>query len=354
MTNPFSVFARDNIPEIDSVIRGFYDMKVRQAQWPFMKDMYADLAAYCLREGKRIRPLLLLLACDGYGKGRGARDEMIRIAASLEMMHSFLLIQDDIIDRAVMRRNEKAFHVVTGEKYGALTCNDRLGTDVALVLADVLFANALEIVASADICNRARKRFLGIFSGTYEMTAWGQVLDSLNTMPKKISITENIPLRISTLKTAYYTIYYPLLMGYVLSTPGGEREQDALREFALPLGLSFQIRDDILGVFGDEKETGKSTDSDLLEGKITLLIQYTLETLKGKARSDFMDLVLKTGKTKKDVKIMRTTIRESGSLEKTTMQQSRFLEEARGKLDGLTLNKKYRHILAGLIDMLSA
>jgi geranylgeranyl diphosphate synthase type I len=230
--------------------------------------------------------MLLLLCYDGDRKGKEAMKELVKLAASLEMMHSFMLIQDDIIDRSETRRGERALHIITSERYCGRTYNANVGVDVAMIMADVLFSNALELVSNADICNRARNRFLSIFAGTYEMTAWGQILDRLNTCTRNIMVQENIPMQISTLKTAYYTMFYPLLMGHVLAGPGDEREKEAIRNFALPLGLAFQLRDDILGVFGDEAATANRPIR-IMEGNYSADPEHPGAT-KGKEQMDFI------------------------------------------------------------------
>ena len=206
-TDAFDSFADKTIPVIDGIIKKFYELKINNAKHLFMKEIYGDISSYCLRKGKRIRPVLLLASYDGYKKSAKSRDEMNKMAASLEMMHSFLLIQDDIIDQSETRRGDKAMHIMAAERYAAKTRSKNIGTDIAVITADVLFSNALELAAGADICNRARRRFFSVFADTYEMTAWGQILDILNSKPVSLAVKENIPLNISLMKTAYYTVY---------------------------------------------------------------------------------------------------------------------------------------------------
>ena len=348
MTDAFNSFTSVTAPAIDKIIKQYYSRKIKNASQHFMKEIYEDIASYCTRKGKRLRPVLALLAYEGYKKGKKNSAEMAKLAAALEMMHSFLLIQDDIVDKSTMRRGEKAMHVITGERYASITNNDTIGADTAVIAADVLFSNALELVASAEICNRARRRFLAIFADTYEMTAWGQILDILNSKTKTLSVSQNVPLNVSLMKTAYYTIYYPLLMGHVLAGPERSGEREAISSFALPLGLAFQIRDDVLGVFGNEEETGKSTDSDILEGKFTLLIENTIEKLPKKERDDFIARFLSLKKKKSDVEIIRSAIVSSGALDTIRQKQTAFVDESLSHLDSLALSQTARNQLIGL------
>ncbi len=344
----FTDFSQEYIPQIDSLINDYYQGKTQSVSHGFMADMYRDLLEYLGRDGKRIRPLLLLASYLGYAKGKKNTGEMMNLASSLELMHAMLLVQDDIIDKAPVRRGGAALHL-EAEKYASFTGVSTVGHDVALVLGDILFANALELVSRADICNRARNRFLGIFSSTYEMTAWGQIMDSLHSMPKKLKVSDNIPLAISTLKTAHYTIYYPILMGHVLAGPGKEEEMETIRDFAIPLGLAFQIRDDILGSFGIEEDTGKPAEADLREGKLTLLVQETIENLKKSERTAFMDLLMKEKKTKKDVSLLKKTIRESDALDRTVSTLNNYSADSRECLNELKVAPKIKDVFFDLI-----
>jgi geranylgeranyl diphosphate synthase type I len=314
--------------------------------------MYALLSEYCLREGKRVRPLVMLLACFGYGEEKHA-DEVIPIAAVLEMMHSFLLIQDDIIDRSDLRRGGPSLHVLCDRRYGGGSHNQNIGSDIALILADVLFAGALKIVGESNVPHRARERFLKIFSDTYEITAWGQILDILNSRSKRIASPGKTALQIATMKTAYYTVYYPMLMGYALAGKNSAREQGLIGDFSLPLGLAFQVRDDILGVFGKEKATGKPSDSDIREGKITLLIDGVLERLDRRERARFMSLFTRSGKGKREVDKIRSIIEESGSLAAAKLRHRELVDLSRRRLSRLSIGDRSRAALGGLVELIA-
>ncbi len=311
----FNTFSAKFTPGIDRFLESFFRAKVRHSPYEFISNGYEHLGEYCLRTGKRVRPLLLILAHQGYG-GSIPAGEIIKLASAIEIMHCFLLIQDDIIDRSDLRRGRKTLHMITGERFSSKTTNSRIGSDVAIVLADVLFANALEIISSARIDSTLKSRFIALFSETYEYTAWGQMLDSIHSMPRSAP-DSTAPDMIGTFKTAYYTIYYPLAMGLLLSGNYTSREAAKLKSFALPLGLSFQIRDDLLGVFGDEYETGKSSLTDLAEGKLTHLITDTIDRLTGKDRTLFLEVFGKERKTVRDLYYLKKAISESGCREES-------------------------------------
>lgn len=332
-------------------MREFFDGRADCAELPEMREMYRFLAEYCGRDGKRVRPLVMLASCFGYG-GDARSAEMIRIAAVIEMMHSFLLIQDDIIDRSTLRRGGKALHVVCGVRYGRGSHNPDIGSSLALILSDVLFSGAVGIIAGTKIPPRAKDRFLNIFAETYEITSWGQVLDILNSASRKIHSPGETALRIATMKTAYYTVYFPMLMGYALAGRDSARERGLIREFSLPAGLAFQVRDDILGIFGNEGATGKPSDSDILEGKMTLLVDGAIERLEGRDRERFIALFTKKKKEKRDVAHIRALIRESGSLDAARRRHGELVALSRKGLARLNVGESSRRVLAGLVAMI--
>ncbi len=344
-------FGRRFVPRIDRFLSAFYRSKIDASDHSFMKDLYSELGKYTAREGKRIRPLLVILGYLGYGGRVSGTGEIVKFASAVELMHSMLLVQDDIIDRSPLRRGEKSFHVVLSEKYAGLTGNDSLGSDIALVLADVMFSNALQIVYSARAGKGARDRFVRIFADTYETTAFGQVLDSLNSLPAAIAPRNEVPGLISTMKTAYYTVYYPLLMGCALAGGDSDSEKNLIREFSLPLGLAFQIRDDIFGIFGNDSDTGKPSDSDIREGKLTQLIQDASDSLEGAERERFISAFTSREKSGRDVEYVRSMVRESGALDRARKTHAGLVARADSLAATLNFSPEYAPVLAGVIGM---
>ncbi len=344
----FRRFSGRYAPRIDACINQFFDEKIRDAKLPMVREMYELLSEYCSRDGKRVRPLLLLMSYLGYGGG--GRDTVISISAALELMHSFLLIQDDIIDRSPLRRGGKSLHKICGEKYKGMTFNENIGSDIALVLADILLANALEIIAESKVALREKNKFLKVFSETYGITALGQIFDILHSSPRIIEEPLETPLEIASMKTAYYTIYHPMLMGYLLAGKDSSHEKNLIEKFSIPLGLAFQLRDDIKGMFGSEKDIGKPSDSDIKEGKFTVIIESALNGLKGKNRDRFIKIFTKRKKSGKDAEAIRNMIRTSGSIDEVMRIYRGFIDESLDRLPELGLIEDYRTILKGLID----
>ncbi len=347
----FSGFSSRNVPKIDAVIDRFFAGKLRGAG-DVASILYSDLREYCLRDGKRIRPLLLLMGYLGYGKG-GRLKEIIRIASALELMHSFLLIQDDIIDRSRLRRGRKTLHILAGERFRSFTRNQHVGTDVAIVMADILMTGSLELISGAAIDPALKNRFLPLFAETYERTAYGQILDIIHARPRKVDDFE-VPGEIGASKTAYYTMVFPLLMGYMLAGGADRHEERLIRDFALPLGLAFQVRDDILGTFGGPGDSGKSSDSDLREGKLTFMAAHALKALGSRQGKRFLDLLSLETKSPGDIKSLRKTMLDTGALESSRQKLAKLSSGARKALPALGVADAIRNALADLVEMVDS
>ncbi len=352
-SNEFKKFSLKYIPLIDEKIEDYFLNKEKEVKNSELRKILKEAKNFCLRPGKRIRPLLLLAGYYGYAK-KNIKNDIIKISAAIEIMHSFLLIHDDIMDKAEMRRGEKSFHKIMFESYKNETLNNDIGKDIGIVVGDILFTISLEIIADTKFDYKVKNIFLKYFSECYEITGWGQILDSLASQRKNFNLAENLPEEISTYKTAYYTIYYPLLMGYILAG-GSSRtvELNKIKDFAVPLGIAFQLRDDILGVFGDDKKIGKSNISDITEGKFTLLISRTLKLLKGKKQTDFKQLFLLKNKKISDIEKIKNIIIESGAYEKSYKRMQYLFRTALKNVELLKIKSEYKNILKDLIYLLN-
>ncbi len=353
-TNKFKLFSKKWIPLIDKTISEFFSKKDREIELNLTNNLLEELKKFCLRPGKRLRPLLLILSYIGFSNAGQEKQykDILNLAAGVELMHSFLLIHDDIIDKAEMRRGDKSFHIICKEKFKNQTYNKRIGEDIALVIGDILFSMVLKIIAKSRVNLKIKNLFLENFSKCYELTGWGQILDSISSHSKKIKTNIKISYKISTYKTAYYTIFYPMLMGYILTGKNNPKTIKKIKDFALPFGIGFQIRDDVLGIFGDKFKTGKSDISDIIEAKFTLLVNTVLNLLKGKNRAGFIKLFYKEKKSSQDIEKIKNIMQKSGCLEKSLKEINQLFNRASENLNKLNIGKNEKEILNDLINNL--
>ncbi|MFW5862349.1 MAG: polyprenyl synthetase family protein [Spirochaetota bacterium] len=349
----FDSFQESFVAELDRFVDAFLDDRIRQANEQFMVDGYALIKEYCGRPGKRIRPLLVMLSYMGYGGRKKYTGDVLSVAASVELMHSFLLIQDDIIDRAASRRGGPALHVAAQHDFSGISASGTSASDAAFILADVVMACALELAGSTAFGPKVMNNFWKVFSSTYELTAWGQVRDIMYSMPTTLDIDEDVPEQISRLKTAHYTIRSPLHMGYVLTGKQSGVEVKRIDSFGMNLGMAFQVRDDIIGVFGKQDETGKPVDSDLREGKYTLLVRYAYQLLDEKRKQRLAELFCAEEKTESGLQELRSLIRVSGSLERARDDLVRYTGLAEKELQSLSASSRCLEFLQEIIERIS-
>jgi geranylgeranyl diphosphate synthase, type I len=232
---------------VDSAIAGFLDERRRAL--PEAAPMLTEIERLLAAGGKRLRPSFCYWAYRAAGGVH--RDEAVRAAAGLELLHTFAIVHDDIMDGSAERRGQPAVHVRHGTGIALLV------GDLALVLADALLLGA---GFSADTMMRA---FVPYSEMRQEVIA-GQQLDVLAA--GRVDISRDEARRIAVLKSGRYSIEKPLAIGAALAGASCELA-DGLRRVGEPLGEAFQLRDDVLGTFGDPAETGKPADGDIREGK---------------------------------------------------------------------------------------
>ncbi len=269
---------------IEREINSFFELKEKEFSKHSVesKQLISELKKYTLRPGKRIRPILVLM---GYKAITGKIDsKIIKASCSLELLQSYLLIHDDIMDESPTRRGKIAFHKIYEQKMKKnKTINPvRFGESTAIIAGDLMHSLAVEILLNSNFEKKTLIQAMNKLIEINKLTAVGQQLDLLLESKEKFS--EKDVLKVQEYKTARYTIEGPLQLGAILAK-ASKKQLKQLSNYAIPIGIAFQIQDDILGVFGSKK-TGKSTASDLIEGKKTLLILKTFENASKKQLND--------------------------------------------------------------------
>lgn len=310
-----------------------------------LKELIENLKEFTLRPGKRVRPLLLLLSYNGY-KGKNM-DDAITFAAAIEIMHSFLLVHDDIIDNADLRRGKPTLHKIYEKSYNS----SKLGTDLAIVVGDIVAFYIFGILSELKVSESTLKKIVKNFSKCYVNTGFGQLLDILyaGRIDDKI-VKEDIPEKISELKTAYYTFVYPMLFGYYLSENNIEKEEEKILIVGKNAGIAFQYRDDIIGIFGGDAKTL----NDLHEGKFTSVIKLTYELLDENDKKIFLNLISKNPKNESDIEKLYELIRKTNSVSVLQDKINTLIEASLKYTEQLTMNEESKSSLKQLISKIKS
>jgi geranylgeranyl diphosphate synthase type I len=230
------------------------------------------LTAHVLRGGKRLRSLLCVMGWHAAGR-RKLPPFVVRAAASLELFHSSALLLDDVMDGSDLRRGMPTAHRALAESTARGAAREgaegwRFGANAAILLGNLVCCWSDEMFRNAGLTPRQLRRGYRELDAMRTATVYGQYQDLLAAHLGTFRAEE--ALYIAHYKTARYTVETPLRLGAVLA----DADEDLLRHlsgYAVPLGVAFQLRDDLLGVFGDPARTGKPHGDDLREGKCTLL-----------------------------------------------------------------------------------
>jgi geranylgeranyl diphosphate synthase type I len=264
--------------------------------------MLADAAS----GGKGLRGALVRWSFVAHGGG--VADDVTGAAVAVELVHLSALVHDDLIDRSDLRRGRPSVHVRAASEHPSPGSVEALehGRDVAVLLGDVVLAAAGRPLRRCRVSPAALDAAHQAFVRLQVEVMAGQYLD-VDAAARRSADPERA-LTIATLKSGRYSIARPLELGALLAgvAPDATAPLVAVGD---ALGLAFQLRDDLLGVFGDPEVTGKPAGSDLAEGKRTMLVAETLARLPRDARTVF-DATLGT---EADVEQLRATIERSGA-----------------------------------------
>ncbi|MEM2126763.1 MAG: polyprenyl synthetase family protein [Candidatus Bathyarchaeia archaeon] len=276
-----------------------------------------DAANHIIRAGgKRLRPYLVLKCCELVGGDEGAA---LPFAAAVEILHTFTLIHDDIMDGDELRRGVPTVHV-------------KWGIPIGIAAGDLLFAKVYEAIlkrgsAPPDTILRCLERLTDAAIAICE----GQILDI--SYPSAAGVTEEDYLRMIGLKTA--TLFQASAEVGAIAGRGDDKMVGLLGEYAYNLGLSFQLVDDYLGLTSDEETLGKPVGSDLKEGKKTLIIIHANKMASPSEWGVIGRILGDRYASKEDIEKARIILEELGSIEYTLNRAREYAERARRILENL-------------------
>ena len=273
---PLAAAELDRLREqVSAALTGFLDRQraTLAAMDPGLRPVVDEV--YALAEGgKRLRPAFAYWGWRGACAPNGAEDEaaVVRAVAALEFVHASALVHDDVMDGATTRRGRPATHVGFADRHSSdALAGDRVvfGTGAAILVGDLALVWSDELLRVSGLSPAALGRARAVWDTMRTEVTAGQYLDLLRA-------AGGLPgpdgaLTVARYKSAGYTVQRPLKLVAAIAGAGPD-VLDACPAIGLPLGEAVQLRDDVLGVFGDPAVTGKSADDDLREGKRTLLV----------------------------------------------------------------------------------
>lgn len=311
--------------------------------------LYASIREFALRGGKRVRPTLFVIGYLGYAEA--APPGLYRSAVALELLHDFMLVHDDIIDKSETRRGKPSMHMLLQAHIGRRSNVKFTGEDLAIVAGDVMYAMALGAFLAVEEDKSRKEAALRKLIEAALYTGSGEFIELIYGLKENAAISRNEIYRIYDLKTAQYTFSYPLTIGATLAG-APQRRIEPLFRYGIYLGRAFQIKDDILGMFGDERKTGKSTLCDIQEAKKTILIWCAHNRASKRQKAMMRAILTKTKPIPRDLAIMRDIVTDTGSLDYARNEIVRLLTAAHKLHEELALASPYKESLDTYIHKL--
>jgi geranylgeranyl diphosphate synthase type I len=305
---------------------------------PRANELIAAVEDLTMRGGKRLRPLAIYAGFRATTPRVSEFDwqAILTLGAAIELLQTYLLIQDDWMDDDEQRRGGPSTHAAMTRKFN----DPRLGASLAILAGDVAMGFAIELLHATQFPPSRTYEALRTFGDMHMEVVYGQQLDLLAY--EDVSLTQN-------LKTGSYTVRGPVALGALLgdATP---TQLSALTKFAQPLGIAFQLRDDLLAMFGDPALTGKPVGHDLREGKHTALVAEARRLLSAQDRA-CLDAVL--GDRNAPLPAIQAAMRMlecSGARARVEAKLATRLSEAKSALSAPCLDPQGVEMLMELID----
>jgi geranylgeranyl diphosphate synthase, type I len=339
---------------IDKSLASFLDTVKKDYKLHLVSPLlFESIREFTLREGKRLRPLLLILTYKAYAPlSKEISRKLYNASTCMEFLHNFMLIHDDIIDRSDLRRGKPTMHKILARTVKTQD-PDKLGIDLGIIAGDIVYALAIDAFLSIDEPAERKERALKYFIQTAAFTAMGEFIDTVSGVKAVQDVDEKEVFLNYTLKTARYTFDCPMVTGAILAG-ANDREIKKISRFGILIGQAFQVQDDIIGIFETEANIGKSILSDLAEGKKTLLVTHAFSVLRGKAKKEFLNIFTKKSKTIKDLASIKKIFVGTKSLDYALEAIHTRLNEAQKILNALDMNEEYRSMLrASLLKLFS-
>ena len=313
-------------------------LEIYQSKY-FLDEYLECLKKYC-KGGKCIRAYLVGL---GYRISSHIENKIdIESAIAYELFEAGILAHDDIIDRSPVRRSIPSMYVALG--------NDHLGLSRGICVGDIGILMSNAFIENSSFPESIRLKAIKHQNVIFSHTISGELLD-IDLSNSKI-YSENDVIEMYKLKTSLYTIAGPLMLGAILADSSSQN-LNFLHEFGINLGIAFQIKDDIIGIFGDEDKIGKSITSDVEEGKKSILTAYFDRNSTASIKKEFYSIYGNPNIKKSDMDLIRKYLIESNALNYANEQIQNYSNNALSIIESYDISEEKKQLLRGFCSYIT-
>lgn len=344
-----SVADTDIMTAVNDLLNDFFEKSIQDATAIDSSYRYLWEVLYGLIRsgGKRLRPKMTLLSYEAFGGQE--KDTIIPIAAAQELLHFSLLIHDDIIDRDYVRYGTLNVAGRYKESYSKFLKHPdeqvHFSHSAAILGGDLMLSSAHKLIATSSLSPEHKKIAEELLSRSVFEVAGGELLDTESSF---VPYNDGDALKIARYKTAGYSFATPLLTGATIAG-ANDKQREILNDFAIALGVAFQLVDDLLGVFGEEETTGKSTTSDILEGKRTYMVEQAVSMMTVLEKNRFELSFGNQNATPDEVEEVKQLLISTGAKAATEKRIAEYAQQARTLLDQLKLSEQYQEEFTRLV-----
>ncbi len=296
----------------------------------YSKQSFAEFSSVALRGGKRIRGSLVLESYKMHG-GEDYETALV-LASAIELIHAYLLVVDDFCDESDTRRGlpsvNKSIETLHANKKWKGS-SDHFGNSIAVNIALVGKELANSLILNMPVSAEVKVNILVNLTESLIITGHGQINDIYNEVLPDVS--DDMIKNVLSWKTGYYSFYNPIEAGALLAQPKYKADQNLIN-YSITLGNAFQIKDDIIGIYGDDLKTGKSNLDDIKEGKMTIIYKKAIELSAGEDRKYLDKMLGNINVNKGDLAKIKQIMTDTGALLATTKIIDENISTARESL----------------------
>ncbi|WP_240605841.1 polyprenyl synthetase family protein [Planctomonas deserti] len=343
-----NAISTERLDQVDAVLERFFSLaRARAAQHGVeYEKLWGTLQANA-SGGKRFRPRMVLAAYRALG-GRDP-EAAVYVGAAFELLHTALIVHDDVIDRDFTRRGNPnisgSYRDIATTAGIPLPLAEHRGMSAAVIAGDLALTSSYRLIDRSGVEDSIRSRLLEILDDAVFASAAGELMDVELSLKADVPEVDEI-LAMERLKTAVYSFEGPLQAGAVLAG-ADEDVVTMLGQFGHDIGVAYQVVDDLLGVFGNEEETGKTTLGDLREGKRTVLIAYAAGTSEWR---EISGLVGKMDLSRGEAALVRSVLESCGAKDFATSLARDRAQAALDRLADPAVPEGLRHELEPVVD----
>ena len=340
---------------VDSGIKTLFEKKINESK-DFVQSSYRSLKKFLLKGGKRLRPVLTIMAF----KALSDQDEkkIYLPAVGIELFHNSSLIHDDIMDEESERRGMLSMHKnfenlflkeYADRKYeGGIfhRTSERFGVSTAILFGDILYALTESCFTRSQFDSGDISRALDVIGNTYRVISEGQMLDILSEL--KRDFTENDYLEVIEKKTAFLFMA-AVQVGAIFSRTAAE-QYESFSKYAFNIGLAFQLQDDLIDISPGLK--GHALGSDIKRGKHTLLMIKAFERMNPKQKSVLLSALGSENAAQEEIQAAIDVLHDTGAVDYVKEKACQKLGEGLSYLDKIGLSEEGREFFDGLVNFL--